>query len=359
MHSSRRSPVAAVLTRDGLLLLIRLAKVTVCAVPLLFILLKMLDRLVRDQNTPWWRDIASGYFGKIDDLSFWVLVSGLLSVLMVCAALGQLLSSRDPTETGWPIRRFHVFAWLAVSLLAICGYLIGIYLTNGTFFIDLARPERIAQVPEGLLNVFMVCFIYFYCVLGIQAARAVCVRLRAVNAPPIEKSTLLAAEYLLNISFSFLLGALLAFLAVYCLQWLGALLYRWTGLGFFDWSMFKPNPLSELVDSLVAVAFITVIFFLPLLAFFPMIRTALPSWVRMRLNLKCRIETLTISAGGLQPIDAKFSPRVLRLVVFTLVELVDSRQAVSSDTNRPVLSKSAASAQRTSSTDQAVVPGDP
>lgn len=323
MAVKRRSPTVAVLTLDGLHLLTRFGNAAVLAIPLMFVLLKMLDRLLRDQGAPWWRAIVSGFFGKIDDLSFWVLLSGLLSVLMVCGALGQLMTSRDPAETGWPIRRPDVLAWLAASVVATSAYLVGIYFTNGTFFIELPRPSRLAQVPEGLLNVLMIGVVYFYCVLGLQATRAVRVRLRAATAPPIATTTLVAAEYLLNISFSFILGALVPIIAILSAKWIGALLFEWTGCGIFNWSMFKPDPLSELMDSLAGVAFITAILFLPLLAFFPMIRAALPRRVRMRLNLKCRIETLTISLAGIQPIDAQLSPRVLRLVVFTLVELID------------------------------------
>jgi hypothetical protein len=262
--------------------------------PCLLLLLKTYDRwLSTSPSQQWYWYLASGCFGKIDDLSFWIVVAGLLAarnVIKAWASLPNLPPNISRCASVGDLRRL-----ISIVGLIWAVYLAVMYKTNGTFFHDVGRAQRGAQVLEGLTNMALILLFYIYWLLGVITLRySEDLGAKGTNCKSLEE----AAHLLANAPLTFLAATVAGFLLFPFVKWAGQGLYQQTGFSWLDWSMFAPQPLKEILGGFVGACLLVIMYFLPWFWFVPQAKKLLCGNCCFRINWLLFI-LLVIVQGGI------------------------------------------------------------
>jgi hypothetical protein len=114
---------------------------------------------------------TEGMAGRAEDVSFWYVVGGLFSILMITRAVPAVLNA------GGRLSAVRLSFWVVLVLLGLIAFEWGLYLQavyrdNGTFFyLRLPHPSvypqvHIIQVLEGLLNLTLLALLMTWGVIG-------------------------------------------------------------------------------------------------------------------------------------------------------------------------------------------------
>lgn len=261
-------------------LFMRLAWIMLPCVPILFMLLKVLDRRLEyppsespDHGVSWyWRE---GIFGKLDDISFWVLVAGLLAIVYISRA-AMLLGKHIPDRVSQLEVSGRTLCWWLLMLLVAAGmYVLIMYPTKGTFFKGLPKQKMIAQVLEGLFNITMIGIAYAYFFLG-NAAINTLDRYLKISNHTVQQHTSKdgnnpiteVATLLVNTFWAVLLGGLLSIPVLTTLAYFGITL----------------ASLNDVLGGISGAILITVLFFSPFGSFHYRLWKLLTGQVRWKRN---------------------------------------------------------------------------
>jgi hypothetical protein len=274
-----------------------LSKRLLMATPLIFIGLKILDEHLSGPNASrGWYCIIAGFFAKIDNISFWVVIGGLLSARNAIKAWAQLppLGKNDSVPvTSGDLRRTVVLALIIVSI-----YVAVMYPSNGTFFKPVPKQERPAQVLEGLTNCVLAGLFYFFLLAGQVVARRA-LYLVSVNDPAFTADNRKrCASLLANAPFCVFTAAIGGITFWPLVKYFGSLGYTHLGYAWLDWTAFKPNPWSEVVGGALGGIGLNVAYFLPWLTLFWDSKRILPPGCRLRIN-KFWITLIIALQGGI------------------------------------------------------------
>lgn len=271
------------------------AKLLIWTIPVAFIAIKVLDRHLEfpGQDATWY--IAAGFFGKIDDLSFWVLIAALLSTAGIMKA-ATLLPPLPPTISECIKQRELRFCGIATAI-AIALYLLVMALTGGTFFNKLPPDHRHAQVLEGCLNVLLVIVFYWYFGVSLSVFRRFSKAVAATSGVPLSEELKRAGQLILNAPLT-ILTALCTSLAFFPLvKYLGEKSFMHFGYRWLNWTMFRPEPFSEVANGIVAALFMVALMFLPYLALYFSGSKILRQRCRISFNWTLLVLLFTLQAG--------------------------------------------------------------
>jgi hypothetical protein len=268
------------ITQDGIDLLHRLSRICLWCVPPALIAIKILDRHYEYPDTSWSRVFFSGFFGKIDDISFWVMVAGVLSIVQLTAAAKRLgpYGSLDSADLTTGEIRFTL--WM--TLLTITLYILAMFLTGGTFFTKLPPGQRPAQVLEGVLNVVLIAVFQVFCLAARATIRRFEAKMSAQSVMPIQESLVDCAALILNAPMTILIALCAGFFFFPLVKFLGDVAYKRWNFGWLNWTMFRPEPWNEIRGGLWAATGVIIFMFWPLIPLF--LRT------RSRTKAHCKIK---------------------------------------------------------------------
>jgi hypothetical protein len=256
---------ALLLPRKAFEHLNRLSLLLMWCIPPLFILIKIFDRLLSERVSHGWSwCIKSGFFSKIDDLSFWIIIAGLLATRNIMKARILLSSSTSGSgEVAETITSSELKSILWVIFAASGIYVAVRYPTHGTFFNPAIREQRAAQVLEGLMNLALVPPFYIYLMIGHLTLRRA-ERLIAEKNPKFtcaERKR--CAELIGNAPCVMLFAALGGALLFPVIKWAGDFIFKKTHSTFWNWELFQPEPWSEVLFGWIGGVFIVFLYFLP------------------------------------------------------------------------------------------------
>jgi hypothetical protein len=271
----------------------RLSKKLTIFIPTWFIFLKVFDYWLGTKPIhDWWWYAAAGLFAKIDDISFWIVVAGLLAARNVMKAwfsLPQLASGVSESATSGDLRRTAAFT-IAVWMV----YLGIMYPTNGTFFVPFPKEERAAQILEGLTNLGLASAFLVYFLLGIITLR----RASALKKAGFDCNRLLqCARLLANAPLSFVIAVVAGVFFFPAIQWGAQYLNSHTAVTWWNWAMFHPHPFKEVLGGAIGGCFLVVLYFLPWFWFIRPARRLLCDHCSLKINWFVLIPLIALQQG--------------------------------------------------------------
>src|SRR5258706_8660157 len=262
------------ITENGVQVLRHLARTFLWAAPLSLIAIKIYDRHLEYPAAPWQDALLSGFFGKIDDLSFWVVVAGLLSIINLMTAT-RCLGPYTGLDS-LPLKRGEIRFAIRATLFTVSLYILAMYLTGGTFFSELLPQQRSAQILEGVLNLILIVAFQGFTIVAHATVRRCEGQIAAQPQGPLPQNLRDCAASILNAPTTIVIALCAGIFFFPLFKFFGGKAYDSFGYRWLNWTMFKPEPWKEVGNGLLAAAGVIV------LMFWPFIPLSFQTWKRVR-----------------------------------------------------------------------------